>query len=84
MMDTFCCNIFVCFGYGVAFKHLRSYRDDACSSGALTNVLPHRKVMQHTQGMISTHRHSIQTQGRLVVVLSTDVEGHTGIHNYQF
>ena len=31
-----------------------------------------------------TPRHSIQTQGRLVVMLSIDVERHTGIHNYLF
>ena len=29
-------------------------------------------------------RHRIQTQGRPVVVLSLDVERHTGIHNYPF
>ena len=29
-------------------------------------------------------RHSIQTRGRPVVVLSIDVERHTGIHNYNF
>ena len=29
-------------------------------------------------------RHSIQTQGRPVAVLSTDVECHTGIHSYSF
>ena len=39
-----------------------------CSS---VNVLP----------LDMTHRHSIQTQGRPVVVLSIDVERHTGIHN---
>ena len=29
-------------------------------------------------------RHSIETQGRPVVVLSIDVERHTVIHNYPF
>ena len=29
-------------------------------------------------------RHTVQTWGRPVVVLSIDVEHHTGIHNYLF
>ena len=33
-------------------KHLRLYRDlSSCSSGTLTNVLPHRNVMPQTQYM---------------------------------
>ena len=44
----------------------------ACSNGTLTNVLPHRNAIPQTQDM--TPRHSIQAQGRPVVVLSIDVE----------
>ena len=67
---------FYLLGFNVAFKHLRSYRDGAytCSSGILTNVLPHRNAMQQTQGMTPPPRHSIQTQDRPVVVLSVGVE----------
>ena len=44
--------LFVClFGFNVALKHLRSYHDGACSSGTLTNVLPHRNAMPQTQDM---------------------------------
>ena len=53
----------------------------ACSSGTLTNVLPHRNAMSQT-GHDTPPHHSIQTQGRPVAVLSIDVERHTGIHNY--
>ena len=43
---------FCLFGFNVAFKHLRSYHDGACfncSSGTLTNVLPHRNAVPQTQ-----------------------------------
>ena len=53
----------------------------ACSSGTLTNVLPHRNAMPQTHD--TSPRHSIQTQGRPVVVLSIDVERHSGIHYYR-
>ena len=36
----------------------------ACSSGALTNVLPHRNAMPQTQDTTPHPRHSIQTWGR--------------------
>ena len=52
----------------------------ACSSGTLTNVLPHRNAMQHD----TPPRHSVQTRGRSVTVLSIDVERHTGILSYPF
>ena len=52
----------------------------ACSSGTLSNMLPHRNAMPQTQDMTPT-RHSIQTWVG-PVVLSIDVECHTGIHNY--
>ena len=54
----------------------------ACSSGPLTNVLPHWNAMPQTWDI--TPRHSIQTQGGPVVALSIDVECLTGIHNYTF
>ena len=54
-----------------------------CSSGTLTNVLPHRTAMSPTQDMTSHPVLAyIQTQGRPVVVLSIDLERHTGIHHY--
>ena len=57
----------------------------ACSSGSLTNVLPHRNAMPHTHtGHDTPPCHRIQTLGRPVVVLTIDVEHHTGIHNYHF
>ena len=40
--------------------------------------------MPQTQDMAPYPRHSIQTQGRHDVVLSIDMERHTGIHNYPF
>ena len=51
---------------------------------SVANVLPHRKAMPQTQDTDTPSRHSIQTKGRPVVVLSIDVERHTGIHNYPF
>ena len=55
----------------------------ACSSGTLTNVLPHRNAMLQT-GHDTQPSHSIQTRGRPVAVLSIDVERHTGMHSYPF
>ena len=40
----------------------------ACSSGTLTNVLPHMNAMPDTGHDTPSH-HSIQTQGRPVAVL---------------
>ena len=82
--------LFVCLGFNVAFKHLSLYRDSAypCSSGrpTLINVLLHRNAMPQTQDMAPQHPTSSQyaDTGRPVVVLSIDVERHTGIHNCQF
>ena len=45
-----------------------------CSSGTLTNVLPHRNAMPQT----CIHKQYIDT-GRPVSVLSIGVERHTGI-----
>ena len=55
----------------------------ACSNGTVSNVLPHRNACADT-GHDTPSRHSIQTRGRPVAVLSIDVEHHTGIHNYLF
>ena len=48
--------LFVCFGFNIALKHLRSY-----SSGTLIYELPHRNAMQQTQDMtphpIIVYRH---------------------------
>ena len=70
--------------FNVAFKHLRSYFDVACSSDTLTDVLPHRIAMLQTQDMTPQPRHSKQTQGRPVAVLSIDVKLHSGRHSYPF
>ena len=48
--------------------------EPACSSGPLTNVLPHRNVLLQTQIMTPLP----VTVYRLAVVLSIDVERHTG------
>ena len=48
------------FGLNVSFKHLRSYHDGAvpaCSSGILTNVLPHRNTMPHDTHPVTVYRH---------------------------
>ena len=61
----------------VAFKHLRSYRDGACLQQWYFDQCA------ATQNCHAANTgHSIQTQGRPVVVLSMGVERHTGIHNY--
>ena len=40
------------FGSYIAFTHLKSYSTvPTCSSGTLTNVLPHRNAMPQTQDM---------------------------------
>ena len=62
-------DLFVCWGlmsFLNSWGHIATL--PSCSS---VNVLP----------LDMTHRHSIQTQGWPVVVLSIDVERHTGIHN---
>ena len=71
------CCCFVCLLGFTVYGHITTV--PACSSDTL---LPHRNAMLPTQDMTFQPRHSIQTQGRPVVVLSIDVERHTGIHNY--
>ena len=65
------------FGFDIAFKHIMTV--PACSSGTLTNVLPHRNAMPQT----CIHKQYIDT-GRPVAVLYIGVERHTGIHSYPF
>ena len=73
---------FVCLGLtSLLNSHIATV--PVCSSGTLTNVLPHRDAMPQTQDM-TPPRHSIQTQGRPVAVLSIDVERHTEIHSFPF
>ena len=56
----------------------------ACSSGTLTNMVPHRNAMPQTQAM-TPHPVTVYRQGgQPVAVLSIDVERHTGIHSYPF
>ena len=71
------------FGLTSLFKHLRSYRDgaylwyfDQCDTTQECHVAD--------TGHDTPPCHSIQAQCRPVVVLSIDVERHTGIHNYPF
>ena len=61
------------WGGDVAFIQLRSYQDGAC-----LQQWYHAADIGHDTSL----RHSIQTQGRPVAVLSIDVERHTGIHSY--
>ena len=50
-----------------------------CSSGAAT-----QECHAADTGHDTPARHSIQTQGPPVAVLSFDVEHHTGMHSYPF
>ena len=72
-------------GFNVAFKHLRSYCDGACLwQGYFDKCAATQKCHAADTGHDSLTCHSIQTQGRPVVVLFIDVERQTGIHNYPF
>ena len=55
-----------------------------CSNGTLTKSVATRECHAADTGHDTPTRHSIQTQGRRVVVLSIVVERHTGKHNYPF
>ena len=55
-----------------------------CSIGTLIPVLPHMNAMMQTKDMTPHPSKCIQKQDQTVVVLSMDVESHTGIHNYPF
>ena len=81
-------NVFVClllffggWGVNVTFKLLRSYHDGAC---LYQWYFDQRAATQECNVADTGHdtppRHSIQTRGRLVAVLSIAVERHTGIH----
>ena len=72
-------------GVDVAFKHLRSYRDGVClKQWYFDQCAATQGCHAADTGHDTTPCHSIQTQGRLVVLLSIDVERHTGIYNYPF
>ena len=72
--------MFVCLGSNPTL-HLRSYHDGAyLNSGTLTNI----NVLPHKNAMPQMPRYNIQTRVKPVVVLSIDVEHHTGIHSYIF
>ena len=76
--------LFVClFGFNVALKHLRSYHDGACL-WYFDQCAATQKCHAADTGHDTPPRHSIQTRGRPVAVLSIDVERHTGIHSYPF
>ena len=73
------------FGFNVAFKHLKSYRDGAClKQWYFDQCAPTQECHADDTGHDTSPRHSIQTQDRPVAVLSNDVERHTGIHSYPF
>ena len=71
---------FVCFGFNVALKHLRSYHDGASFEQCADTQEFHAADTEHD----TPTRHNIQTRDRPVAVLSIDVERHTGIHSYPF
>ena len=71
------------FGFNVAFKHLRSYCDGAYLL-VVAVATATQKCLGTDRGYDTPSRHSIQTHCRPVIVLSIDVEYHTGIHNYPF
>ena len=77
---------FVClFGFNVAFKHLRSYQDGACLwQWYFYQCAATQECHVAETGHDPPPRHSIQTRGRPVSVLSIDGERHTGIHSYPF
>ena len=76
---------FVCLGFNVAFKHLRSYRDGACLYQlSFDQCAATQECHAADTGYDTPPRHSIQTQGRPVAVLSIDVERYSGIHSYPF
>ena len=69
----------------MAFKHLRSYRDSAqLMQWYFDQCAATQECHAADRGHDAPPCHSIQTQGRPVVVLSIDVERHTGSHNYPF
>ena len=78
---------FVCLGFNVTFKHVRSHHDGACLyQWYFDQCAATQGCQAEDTGHDTPPRHSIhvKTQGRPVVVPSIDVERHTGIHNYPF
>ena len=73
------------FGFNVSFKHLRSYRNDAYLQQCyFDQCAATQECHAANTGHDTPSRHSIQTRGRPVVVLSIDVKRHIGIHNDPF
>ena len=72
-------------GFKVTFEHLRSYCDAACLEQCYFDQYAATQKFHATDTVHdTTSHHSIHTQDQPVVVLSIDVERHTGIHNYPF
>ena len=77
-------SFFVVVLFNVAFKYLTSYLDDPClQQWYFDQCAATQECHAADTGHDTPPRHSIQTRGQ-PVVLSFDVEGHTGIHNYPF
>ena len=77
--------LYTLFGFNVAFKHLSHVATlPTCSNGTSTKSASTHECHAADTGHDTPPRHSIQTQGRPVVVLSIIVERHNGIHNYPF
>ena len=76
--------LFSLFGFNVAFKHLRSYYNDPCLPWCFDQCAATQECHATDTGHVIPPRHSIQSRGRPVAVLSIDVERHTGIYSYPF
>ena len=72
-------------GVNIALKDLRSYRNGAyLKQWYFDQCAATHECHAADTGHDTPSRHSIQTKGRPVVVLSIDVEHHTRINNYPF
>ena len=71
-------NCICLYGFNITYKQLRSHHNGAWLHQYSATQECHAPDTRHD---IPT-RHSIQTRGRPVSVLSIDVERHSGIHNY--
>ena len=76
-------NIVCLFGVIYRFNIRGHMMVPACSSGTSTCATTLECHAADTGHDIPT-RHSKQTQDQPIIVLSIDVEHHTGIHNYPF
>ena len=80
-LDFYSISLVCLFGFNVAFKHPRSYHDgDFLWQWYFDQCAATQECHAADTGHDTPSRHSIQTQGRPVAVLSIDVERHTGIH----